>query len=97
MSVLVIVQGTPRAEKAAKLKEYQDAALPLIQKYGGQPIARGKGVKSLAGHHEWSVAVIIRFPDLEAVNSWYNDAEYQKVIPLRTEAYADLEINVFQE
>ena len=97
MSVLVIVQGTPNPQRAEILKEYQGIALPLIQKHGGQPVARGKGIESLAGHHNWGVGSILRFPDIEAVHAWHDDAEYQKIISLRTQAYSDLEINVFQE
>jgi uncharacterized protein (DUF1330 family) len=44
------------------------------------------------GH--WAV---IRFPDLAAVHAWHNDPDYQKIVPLRTQGYADLEITVFQE
>lgn len=32
-----------------------------------------------------------------AVDAWYQDPEYQKVLPLRDQAYAELEINVYQE
>jgi uncharacterized protein (DUF1330 family) len=31
------------------------------------------------------------------VQAWYNDPEYQRVLPLRNEAYRELEITVFQE
>ena len=97
MSVLVVVQGTPHPEQAETLKKYQSIALPLIQKHGGQSVGRGKGVASLAGHHTWAVGSILRFPDLASVHAWRDDPEYQKVVPMRTKAYADLEINVFQE
>lgn len=97
MSVIVIVQGTPHPDRLDTLKKYQQAAGAIIQKHGGQAIARGNGVESLAGHHQWKLGIIVRFPSLEAVHAWHNDPEYQKVIPMRTEAYQDLEVNVFQE
>ena len=97
MSVLVIVQGTPHPDRGESLKQYQRAAGAVIQKHGGQVVARGGGVESLAGHHKWSLGVILRFPSIEAVHSWHSDPDYEKLIPLRTEAYQDLEVNVFQE
>jgi uncharacterized protein (DUF1330 family) len=97
VSVLVIVQATPNPDRLETLKQYQSAALPVVQKHGGEVIGRGSGVESLAGHHNWAIGVILRFPNLEAVHAWYNDPDYQKVIPLRTQALADLEINIFQE
>ncbi len=97
MSVLVIVQGIPHPDRADVLKQYQSIALPLIEKYGGRPIARGKAVARLAGCCDWAVGSILRFPDLDSVRAWYNDPEYQKVIPMRNQAYSELEINAFQE
>lgn len=98
MSVLVLVQGNPKPEKAAVLQEYQQVARTIIGKHGGQPIARGSGVGTLHGSRKWQVGIVIRFPDEAAVKAWYNDPEYQKVIPLRDEAYGDnLEITMFQE
>jgi uncharacterized protein (DUF1330 family) len=97
MSVIVIVQGNLIPEKAESFKHYQTVAFPIIQKYGGEIMARGSGVESLIGGDKYTVGAIIRFPSVEAVRSWHNDPEYKRVIPLRTEAYAKLEINVFQE
>lgn len=98
MSVLVLVQGNPKPEKAAVLQEYQQAARTIIGKHGGQAIARGSGVGTLHGSRKWQVGIVIRFPDEAAVKAWYSDPEYQKVIPLRDEAYGDnLEITLFQE
>lgn len=98
MSVLVLVQGNPKPEKATVLQEYQQVARTIIGKHGGQPVARGSGVGSLHGSRKWQVGIVIRFPDEAAVKAWYNDPEYQKVVPLRDEAYGnDLEITMFQE
>jgi uncharacterized protein (DUF1330 family) len=69
----------------------------VITKHGGQLVARGTGIEALAGHHKWTLGIVMRFPDLAAVHAWHNDPDYQKIIPIRTQAYNDLEITVFQE
>jgi len=97
MSVIVIVQGSPRADKAEILKQYQGVAGSVVARFGGQVLVRGKAVKSLSGQHSWQNGIVIRFPDVAAVEGWYGDPEYQKVIPLRDESFEDLEITVFQE
>jgi uncharacterized protein (DUF1330 family) len=97
MSVLVLVQGNPKPEKADVLQQYQQTARAVIAKHGGQPIARGNGLGALHGGRKWQVGIVVRFPDEAAVKAWYNDPEYQKVLPLRDQAYADLEITLFQE
>ncbi len=97
MSVLVIVQGTPRSDKAETLRQYQQAAGAVVQRHGGAAIARGSGLEALKGNHQWKVGIVLRFPDIAAVHAWYSDPDYQKVIPLRDESYENLEINVFRE
>jgi uncharacterized protein (DUF1330 family) len=97
MSVLVLVQGNPKPEKADVLQQYQQTARAVIAKHGGQPIARGSGLGALHGSRKWQVGIVVRFPDEAAAKAWYNDPEYQKVLPLRDQAYADLEITLFQE
>jgi uncharacterized protein (DUF1330 family) len=99
MSVLVLVQGNPRPDKAEVLQQYQQVARTVIAKHGGQPVARGSGIGALHGAHKWQVGIVIRFPDEAAVRAWYNDPDYQKVLPLRDQAYGagELEITMFQE
>ena len=97
MSVLVLVQGNPIPEKAETLQQYQQVARAVIGKHGGQPVARGSGLATLHGSRQWTVGIVIRFPDMAAAQAWYNDPEYQRVLPLRNEAYKELEITVFQE
>ena len=97
MGVLVVVQGILHPERSETLKQYQAVAMPIIQKHGGQVVARGTGTENFIGQHKWTVGAIIRFPDAESARAWHNDPAYQKVIPLRQQAYAQLEINVFQE
>ncbi len=97
MSVLVLVQGNPLPEKADTLQQYQQVARTIIAKHGGQVVARGAGVASLHGGQPRKVGIVVRFPDLAAAQAWYNDPEYQQVLPLRDQSYAELEINVFQE
>ena len=98
MSVLVLVQGNPKPDKADILQQYQAVARTVIGKHGGQPVARGSGIGTLHGSRKWQIGIVIRFPDEASVRAWYNDPENQKVLPLRDEAYGnDLEITMFQE
>ncbi len=97
MSVLVVVQGNPHPDRAETLQQYQQTARAVIAKHGGQVVARGSGLGSLSGSRRWQVGIVLRFPDQAAVNAWYNDPDYQKVLPLRAQAYAELEIAMYQE
>lgn len=49
MSVIVLVQGTPRADRKEALAQYQQAARATIAKHRGEIIARGSGLGALHG------------------------------------------------
>jgi uncharacterized protein (DUF1330 family) len=97
MSVIVLVQGTPHPERKEALAEYQQTARAVIAKHGGQVVMRGSGLGRLHGSGNFQVGIVIRFADHAAAEGWYNDPEYQKVLPLRDQTYTVLEINMFQE
>jgi uncharacterized protein (DUF1330 family) len=54
-------------------------------------------VGRLHGSRTWKVGIVVRFPDAASAAAWHDDPEYQRVLPLRGEAYEDIEINTFQE
>lgn len=58
---------------AAKFDEYRTRVGPLIAKYGGRYLTKGGSHKLPEGGH-WSPerVVIIEFPDIAALNDWYN-------------------------
>jgi uncharacterized protein (DUF1330 family) len=97
MSVIVVVQGTPNADRKEELAQYQAAARAVIAKHGGEVIARGSGLGSLHGSGQYQIGIVLRFADKAGVDGWYNDPDYRKVLPLRDQAYAALDINIFQE
>lgn len=81
MSAYIIVRI--KASDPEQLKDYQLAAPPVIEKFGGKYIARGGTVVSLEGPAELRRIVIIEFPDLAAAEAFYNSHEYEEVRKLR--------------
>ena len=53
---------------------------------GAELVFRGKLASILAGEHTHTDTVVIRFPDMNAVNGWYASPAYQMLIPLRKKA-----------
>jgi len=97
MSIIVLVQGTPRADRKEALAAYQQVARGTIAKHGGEVLARGSGLGALHGPGKYQAGIVLRFADKAAAEGWYSDPEYQKVLPTRDQAFAELEINMFQE
>lgn len=83
---MAFVISTLRVKDPEKLKQYAAATGPTIAAHGGELLLRGAFHKSLTGVGEPHMAGIIRFPDMAALEHWYDSKEYQALIPLRDEA-----------
>lgn len=66
-----------------KLKEYQQVAPSIIEKFGGKILVRGGEVATLEGAEESRRIVMIEFPTLDIAKEFYQSDEYKKAIELR--------------
>lgn len=75
-----------------RLKEYSDGIDETIREFGGEVIVREDSFEVLEG--DWSPGrkhedsrperiTIIRFPDLDALKSWYDSADYAALKEIR--------------
>ena len=64
-------------------EEYKSKARPLIEKFGGEYLARG-GRMTLRETDLWSPSrlVLVRFPDLETANRCLDSFDYQQILPI---------------
>jgi uncharacterized protein (DUF1330 family) len=64
-------------------EQYKLKARPLIEKFGGEYLARG-GRMSLRETDLWSPSrlVLVRFPDVETANRCVDSVEYQQILPI---------------
>ena len=94
MSACVIGHITVRDEE--KWAQYRAQVPATLAPWGAELLFRGKRAAVLSGEHTHSDTVVIRFPDLAAVDAWYASPAYQALVPLRQQA-ADLDLVVFSE
>ena len=78
--------ATSKIRDTEKFQEYGGKAGQTLAAFGGELVTKGKAENTLAGTSDHHAVGVIRFPDLEALNNWYNSAEYQALIPLRDSA-----------
>jgi uncharacterized protein (DUF1330 family) len=83
---------------AAKFDEYRTRVAPMIAKHGGRYLTKGATHKFPEGGH-WRPerVVIIEFPDMQAIDAWYNSAEYQPLIALRKQCTSELDMLITLE
>ncbi len=94
MSACVI--GHITVKDAEKWALYRAQVPATLAPWGAELLFRGQRAGILAGQHEHVDTVVIRFPDADTVDAWYNSPEYQALIPLRQQA-ADLDLVVFSD
>ena len=90
------VIGHITVKDQAKWAEYRNKVPATLEPWGAELILRGKLNSVLSGGHSHTDTVVIRFPNLKSLNSWFSSKEYQALIPLRQEA-AELELLSFEE
>ena len=84
----------------AKLKPYGDVAGPLVRAAGAKFVSAGsrKDIELLEGEFGNLTVNVLQFPSMAALEKFYNDPAYQKVIPIRQSAgdYTVLALDGFQ-
>ena len=73
---------------------YGTAAAALIERFGGEYLIRGPGAECLEGDFgEGASMVISKWPDRDAIKSFWNSPEYAEVKKLR-DGLADVQVLV---
>ncbi len=90
------VIGHITVKNQKKWTEYRNKVLTTLKDWGAELIFRGRLCSVLSGRHDHSDTVVIRFPNIEALNSWYASPEYQSLIPLWKEA-AEIDLLSYEE
>lgn len=84
MTAYVIGQITIKDPE--KWEEYRSKVPATLAPWDAELVLRGRRAKVLSGQHPHTDTVVIRFPDPASVVNWHNSAEYQALVPLRTQA-----------
>ncbi|SDZ39996.1 Uncharacterized conserved protein, DUF1330 family [Jannaschia faecimaris] len=70
-----------------KMQEYAAATGPTIAAHGGKLVLRGASSATLIGDEaKQHMTSVVQFPDLDALNAWFNSPDYQQHARLRDEA-----------
>ena len=66
--------------------KYVEKAGPMVERWGGEFLMRGVVHKVAEGDHPHQMGVVIRFPDLDTLDRWYESDEYKEIIGMRHNA-----------
>ena len=85
MSAAYLV-GHITVKNPEKWAEYRSQVPGTLAPWGAELVFRGNRAAVLAGESPHADIVVIRFPDISAVNGWHASPAYQALIPLREQA-----------
>jgi uncharacterized protein (DUF1330 family) len=69
-----------------RFEEYRRQVLATIQAHAGRFLVRGGAFTALEGEMPYARIAMLEFPSREAAERWYHSPEYQRILPLRTQA-----------
>ena len=96
MSAYLVVEHV--ITNPSKFEEYRTKVGPMIAAHGGRYLTKGSTHHLPEGGH-WKPErmVVVEFPDMQALEDWYNSPEYQPLIELRKQCTSDLDMLYFLE
>lgn len=79
--------GQIRVKDPYSFAQYRERVSTTMAPFGGEIVFRGQEGRALAGECDMPDIVVVRFPDLQALEAWYASDAYQALIPLRESAF----------
>lgn len=66
--------------------DYSIRTRETVARYGGRVLVSGDAAEVVEGDWPSGRVVVLEFDDMDAARSWYNDPDYQGLIPARQAA-----------
>ena len=70
-------------ENAEAYAEYKQRVPQTIAKYSGRYLVRGGEGEILEGNWSLNRLVVLEFPDINALKTWYNSEDYKELKAMR--------------
>ena len=61
-------------------KKYQEAVPATVEKHGGKYLVRGGEAEPMEGEWNPNRVVVLEFPNMTTLKTWYNSNDYQNII-----------------
>jgi uncharacterized protein (DUF1330 family) len=80
------IVGHITVKNPEKWAEYCRRVPGTVAPWGGEVLVRGTRTAVLAGEHDYTDTVVIRFPDTKSINAWHESPAYRELTKVRREA-----------
>ena len=93
MSALMIARITVKDPE--RFQDYVAKTQPIAATYGAELLYRGKVDRALNGSDDHAITILVKFPNIEKINEWYDSDAYQPLKALRDEG-ADMQLTSYE-
>jgi len=66
--------------------QYRRQVMPTIEAHAGRFLVRGGAFSALEGEMPFQRIAVLEFPSRAQAEAWYHSPDYQRILPLRTQA-----------
>ena len=87
--------GNITVKDEVKWAEYKSKVSATVVPQGGELVFRGEKLNDYSGKNNHAENVIIKFPNQQALDDWFQSDAYQALIPIR-EMGADIDLVSYQ-
>lgn len=94
MPVTVVALLTINEAEPAALAEYFRITTPLMERAKARMVKRFTLQEVIVGKRPAQMAVLVEYPDREAVDMVFKSSEYRTAIPARDRAFLKYEISI---
>ena len=89
----LVVTAVPNPEEMGSVQEYLQGVMPLLTGAGGKVVRRLK-TSSVVNGRPAGMVLVMDFPSEEAVTSMFDSLDYQALVPVRDQGFAEMNILV---
>ena len=75
-----------RVKDPAKFAAYREQVAPMIARFGGRYLIRGGAVTPVEGEPVFARVVVLEFPTMDALKTFYHSPDYAPLIAMRQAA-----------
>ena len=76
--------GNFKVTNAEEFEKYRDLVTKTIRDHEGEYVLVDMNSVAVEGHSE-HLSVVLKFPDMQALQGWYDSPEYQEIHPFRAD------------
>jgi uncharacterized protein (DUF1330 family) len=80
------IVGHIRVKDPQQWAEYRSRVPATFEAWNAELVFRGRQGPALAGASVYPEVVVTRFPDMAAIEGWFNSPAYQALVPIREQA-----------